>query len=126
MMRVVLAQYVVAVLAALIGALIFNVDAGLSALLGGLSYAFMSTLLMLFLIVGRKMKISVGAGVMAMLLGEFVKILSVIVLLLVVAQQYDALNWPAFLISLIAVVNSYFVLLFKKKLRIGPHGSREP
>lgn len=49
MMRVVLAQYVVAVLAALIGALIFNVDAGLSALLGGLSYAFMSTLLMLFL-----------------------------------------------------------------------------
>lgn len=114
MMRVVLAQYVVAVLAALIGALFFNVDAGLSALLGGLSYAFMSTLLMLFLIMGRKMKISVGAGVMAMLLGEFVKILSVILLLLAVAQQYDALNWPAFLISLIAVVNSYFVLLFKK------------
>lgn len=54
MMRVVLAQYVVAVLVALVGALFFNVDAGLSALLGGLSYAFMSTLLMLFLIMGRK------------------------------------------------------------------------
>lgn len=51
---------------------------------------------------------------MVMLLGEFVKILCVILLLMLAGQLYDELNWPAFLIALIAVVNSYFVLLFKK------------
>lgn len=114
MMRVVLAQYVIALLASLAGAVFFGFDAGLSALLGGLSYALMSTLLMVFLIVGRRLRFSVGAGVMAMLLGEFVKVLLVVLLLLTAAQLYAELNWPAFLFSLMAVVNSYFVLLFKK------------
>ena len=49
-----------------------------------------------------------------MLLGEFVKIMCVILLLLLASRLYGELNWPAFLIALIAVVNSYFVLLLKK------------
>ena len=114
MMRVVLAQYAIAVLAARLGALFFGEHAGWSALLGGLPYALMTTILAAILLARRQLHLSASAGVMVMLLGEFVKIMCVILLLLLASRLYGELNWPAFLIALIAVVNSYFVLLLKK------------
>lgn len=47
--------------------------------------------------------------------GAFVKVLCVILLLFITAQLYANLNWPALIISLMAVANSYFILLFKKR-----------
>lgn len=114
MMRVVLAQHAVALISTLVGVLFFGSSAGLSAFLGGFPYALMTLLLIGFLLMGRALNFSASTCVMVMLLGEFVKILCVILLLMLAGQLYDELNWPAFLIALIAVVNSYFVLLFKK------------
>ena len=104
MMRVVLAQYVVTLIAALFCTAVFGTDPGLSAFLGGFYYAAATTLHALILLGVKKLGCGVGANVVTLLFGEFVK-----------AQLYANLNWPALIISLMAVANSYFILLFKKR-----------
>ena len=108
MMRVVLAQYVVTLIAALFCTAVFGTDPGLSAFLGGFYYAAATTLHALILLGVKKLGCGVGANVVTLLFGEFVKVLCVILL-------YANLNWPALIISLMAVANSYFILLFKKR-----------
>ena len=115
MMRVVLAQYVVTLIAALFCTAVFGKDPGLSALLGGFFYAAATTLHALILKGVKKLGFGVGANVVTLLLGEFVKVLCVILLLFITAQYYAGLNWPALIFSLMAVANSNFVLLFKKR-----------
>lgn len=114
MMRVVLAQYVVTLIAALFCTAVFGTDPGLSAFLGGFYYAAATTLHALILLGVKKLG-GVGANVVTLLFGEFVKVLCVILLLFITAQLYANLNWPALIISLMAVANSYFILLFKKR-----------
>ena len=63
----------------------------------------------------KKLGCGVGANVVTLLFGEFVKVLCVILLLVITAQLYANQNWPALIISLMAVANSYFILLFKKR-----------
>lgn len=115
MMRVVLAQYVVTLIAALFCTAVFGTDPGLSAFLGGFYYAAATTLHTLILLGVKKLGCGVGANVVTLLFGEFVKVLCVILLLFITAQLYANLNWPALIISLMAVANSYFILLFKKR-----------
>lgn len=115
MMRVVLAQYVVTLIAALFCTAVFGTDPGLSAFLGGFYYAAATTLHALILLGVKKLGCGVGANVVTLLFGEFVKVLCVILLLFITAQLYANLNWPALIISLMAVANSYFILLFKKR-----------
>lgn len=114
MMRVVLAQYVVTLITALACAVLFGKAHGVSALLGGLSYAVMTTLLWLALMGVNRLRLGSVTSAMTMLLGEFVKVLCVILLLLLIAQLYADLNWPALIFSLMAAANSCFVVLFKK------------
>ncbi|MDO5530443.1 ATP synthase subunit I [Sutterella sp.] len=115
MMRVVLAQYAITLVAALLGFVLLGKNAGLSALLGGLCYAVATTLLVITLIALRGLRLSPTIGALTTLLGEFVKVLFVILLMLLTARLFHELNWLVYLISLIAVMNGYFVLLFKKK-----------
>ena len=78
MMRVVLAQYVVTLIAALFCTAVFGTDPGLSAFLGGFYYAAATTLHALILLGVKKLGCGVGANVVTLLFGEFVKVLCVI------------------------------------------------
>ena len=114
MMRVALTQYALIAVVAALFAVFAGQNAAVSALLGGLSYAVPTTLFVLLLRLVRQLISHVSINAMAVLLGEFVKILVALLLMLLSARICENLNWPAFLVSLIAVVNSYFVMLFKK------------
>ena len=63
MMRVVLAQYVVTLIAALFCTAVFGTDPGLSAFLGGFYYAAATTLHALILLGVKKLGCGVGANV---------------------------------------------------------------
>ena len=71
MMRVVLAQYVVTLIAALFCTAVFGTDPGLSAFLGGFYYAAATTLHALILLGVKKLGCGVGANVVTLLFGEF-------------------------------------------------------
>ncbi len=115
MMRVALAQYVVAFALTALSAVFMGRTGAASALMGGLGYAIPTTAYIGLLVLMRFVAKSVTIKATLLLFGEFVKILFVVLLLLLGVEIFgDSLNWPAFLISLIAVANSYFVLLFKK------------
>ena len=101
--RVSLTQYVVVLVVTLGFVCFVGQDAGVSALLGGLGYALPSSALALSLTLPKMI-----------FFGEFMKILSVILLWVLTVRYYETLHWPAFIFGVIAVVNSYFVILFKK------------
>ena len=56
----------------------------------------------------------VQPSAVAVLGGEFVKILVVVLLLGLMVGYYENLHWPAFIFTIIAVANSYFIVLFKR------------
>lgn len=113
MMRVALAQYAIVVGVAALCGLISGQTALISALLGGLSYAVPTSVYVGLLALLRRVTKQAGVNAFAVLIGEFVKIFVALLMMLLSAEFYH-LNWPAFLFSLIAVVNGYFVMLFKK------------
>lgn len=114
MMRVALTQYALVAVVAALFAVFAGQDAAVSALLGGLSYALPTTMYALLIKQVRRTIKQSTINAMAVLLGEFLKILAVLLLMLIIARVCENLNWPAFLVSLIAVLNGYFVMLFKK------------
>ena len=114
MMRVALAQYALVSVVAALFALFADGDAAISALLGGLSYALPTTLYAVSIEFMCRHIRHATLNAMAVLVGEFVKILVALLLMLLSVLIFENINWPAFLVSLIAVVNSYFVVLFKK------------
>ena len=112
MTRVTLAQYVIVIAVAALFALFAGRDAALTALLAGLAYAVPTTLLAL---ASRLALRKLGAGSPAALLaGEFIKIFLVIALFALIIKFFDNLCWPAFIVAMIAVMNSYFIVLFKR------------
>ena len=88
MMRISLAQYVIVFLVTVVSAFFVGQDAAYTALMAGLAYAVLG--------------------------GEFVKILVVVLLLGLMVGYYENLHWPAFIFTIIAVANSYFIVLFKR------------
>lgn len=112
--RVSLTQYVVVLVVTLGFVCFVGQDAGVSALLGGLSYALPSSALALSLTLPKMIKRDYKSSAYRIFFGEFMKILSVILLWVLTVRYYETLHWPAFIFGVIAVVNSYFVILFKK------------
>lgn len=88
-------------------------DAAYTALMAGLAYAVPTTLLALFLVL-PKFLTAYSPSAVAVLGGEFVKILVVVLLLGLMVGYYENLHWPAFIFTIIAVANSYFIVLFKR------------
>lgn len=113
MMRVSLAQYALVALVTVVCATVGGGDAALSALIAGLAYVVPSSLLVLCLVLPRRVK-SVKPRATAVLVGEFVKIFFVVALLGLAVKYYEQLNWPAVIFTIVAVANSYFIVLFKK------------
>lgn len=120
MVRIVMLQFCVAfiiailatIVAALIGGKSSGQAAGISALLGGLCYALPNALFALRLHASTK-KLG-GANPTTFFVGEFLKIVIIIAALAAVVNLYRDLHWLAFLVGFIAVLKSYFILLFKK------------
>ena len=113
MMRVSLAQYVIVFLVAAVFAFFVGQDAVCTSLMAGLAYAVPSTLLALYLAL-PKFVTAYRHGPYAVIAGEIVKILVVVTLLGLTIRDYENLHWPAFIFTIVAVANSYFIVLFKK------------
>ncbi|MFR6027929.1 MAG: ATP synthase subunit I [Sutterella wadsworthensis] len=112
MMRISLAQYVIVFLVTVVSAFFVGQDAAYTALMAGLAYAVPTTLLA-FLVL-QKFLSAYSTSAVAVLGGEFVKILVVVLLLGLMVGYYENLHWPAFIFTIIAVANSYFIVLFKR------------
>lgn len=113
MMRISLAQYVIVFLVTVVSAFFVGQDAAYTALMAGLAYAVPTTLLALFLVL-PKFLTAYSPSAVAVLGGEFVKILVVVLLLGLMVGYYENLHWPAFIFTIIAVANSYFIVLFNR------------
>lgn len=113
MMRISLAQYVIVFLVTVVSAFFVGRNAAYTALMAGLAYAVPTTLLALFLVL-PKFLTAYSLSAVAVLAGECVKILVVVLLLGLMVGYYENLHWPAFIITIIAVANSYFIVLFKR------------
>lgn len=108
MMRVSLAQIVLTFLVGALFAVFVGQEAGLSALIGGGAYAFPTALLALYLVLaGRRTPGPV-------LVGEFVKILAVLLILGLSVRYYENLHWPGLILGIVVVVNANFIVLFKR------------
>ena len=114
MARIVLLQLATAIIAALIAFLLFGIPAGLSALFGGLSCALPNAFFALRL--AMSVRKPGGASPATFFIGEFIKIGLTMLLMLAVVTWYRDLNWPAFIIAFVAVLKSYFILLFRYRL----------
>ena len=118
MARVVMLQFSVAFLIAIIAATITAlvggqpIAVGFSALAGGLCCAIPNALFAFSLYVGTKKP--KGANPTSFFVGEFLKIMTTIALLVMVVLLYHDIHWLAFLVSFILVLKSYFILLLKK------------
>ena len=111
MARIVLLQFIAALVVALIAAAAFGISSGVSALLGGLCCAIPNGLFALRLYVGT-LKPG-GANPMTFFIGEFVKIFLTIALMAAVVYWYRGVNWLAFVAAFALVLKSYFILLFR-------------
>jgi ATP synthase protein I len=112
MARVVALQFVAALIIALLAFLLGGLDAGVSALFGGLCCAIPNGLFAVRLYVGT-LKPG-GANPMTFFFGEFTKIILTIALMAAVVYLYHNVNWLAFLVAFILVLKSYFILLFRQ------------
>ncbi len=111
MARILVLQFCVAFMFALIVGLIGGQAIGISALLGGLCCLIPNALFALRLYVDTKKP--GGANPATFFVGEFVKILITIALLMVVVWLYRDLHWLALLGGFIVVLKSYLFLLFR-------------
>ena len=114
MMHTSLAQYVIVFVVTAIFAVFVGQDAAYTALMVGLAYAVPATLLVLYLALPKITTASYKIGAHAVLYGEFMKIVIVLILMGLIVTYYENLHWPAFITSIIAVANSYFIVLFKR------------
>jgi ATP synthase protein I len=111
MLRIVLIQLITTVVVALVAGGLGGVPAFWSALLGGLCCALPNGLFALRLHMSTRKP--GGANPMTFFIGEFIKIATTIALLGAVVWLYRDVNWLAFVLSFIAVLKSYIILLFK-------------
>jgi ATP synthase protein I len=111
MLRLVLLQLLITVLAAVVAGLLGGVHALISALLGGLCCVVPNGLLVLRLYSDARR--SAGINPMSLLIGEFIKIALTVALLGAVVWLYRDLNWLALIAAFIVVLKSYIILLFR-------------
>jgi ATP synthase protein I len=112
MFRIVLLQILTTAVVSLLSALIGGAPAAISALLGGAACFIPNGLFALKLAAAARRPQGTDAGVF--LIGEFVKVVSTIVLLALIVATYKDLVWLAMLVSIIAVLKSYVLALLIK------------
>jgi ATP synthase protein I len=106
MAKAVLLQTAVMGIVAAIAALIAGWNAGWSALLGGLACVVPNGIFAWQL--ARDVRRPGGATTHVFVIGEFTKLALTVLMLFVVARVDRELNWPAFIVGVIAVLKSYF------------------
>ena len=112
MFRIVLLQIITTAVVSLLSALIGGAPAAISALLGGAACFVPNGLFALKLVAASRRPHGTDAAVF--LIGEFVKVVSTIVLLMLIVATYKNLVWLAMLVSIIAVLKSYVLVLLIK------------
>ena len=110
MFRIVLLQFVAAIVTGVIAGLIGGIPALLSALLGGMCCVVPNGLFALRLFISARAQ---TATPMTFFFGEFIKIALTIALLGAVAWLYHDLNWLALIAGFIVALKSYIILLFR-------------
>ncbi|HZS81172.1 MAG TPA: ATP synthase subunit I [Herbaspirillum sp.] len=113
MLRIILLQLAVMVVAACIAGLLGSVSALLSVLLGGICCVVPNGLFALRLHTSTRRPD--GANTMTFFFGEFIKIAMTLALMGAVVRLYHDVNWFAFVLGFIAVLKSYLILLFKHR-----------
>jgi ATP synthase protein I len=109
MFRVVLLQILTTVIVSLVAGLLGGSHAAISALLGGAACFIPNGLFALKLAAAAKRP--QGTSPAVFLIGEFVKVVSTLVLLALIVAAYKNLVWLAMLVSIIAVLKSYVLAL---------------
>lgn len=113
MARIVLIQFFTTLIVALAAGLISGGHAAISALLGGAACLVPNGLFALRLTMASRRP--GGANPLTFFVGEFVKLVATVLLLVLIAKTYTNLNWLAMLVSIIAVLNSYVLALIVKE-----------
>jgi ATP synthase protein I len=113
MAQIVLLQLAATVIVALVAALIGGTQAAISGLLGGLCCAVPNALFAVRLYFSARKP--GGADPISFFIGEFVKIASTIALIGAVVWLYRDVHWLTFIVSIIVVLKSYFILLFRHR-----------
>lgn len=115
LVRVLIAQALVALVVVLLSGLVGGRCAALSALIGAGVYFVPNTLFALRLIAG--LLSGKNANVVSFFLGEILKLGAAMMLLALVVWKFnDWIVWPALLFGLIGVLKGYIVLLATNKL----------
>ena len=114
MMRISLAQYVIVFLVTVVSAFFRRAGCSLHGTDGGARLRGPDDAPRVDFWCCRKFLTAYSPSAVAVLGGEFVKILVVVLLLGLMVGYYENLHWPAFIFTIIAVANSYFIVLFKR------------
>ena len=108
MAKTVLWQFLMTLFVAGVVAIWGGIDAALSAALGGLACIVPNALFAMRLHIANQRP--GGATVQGIFVGEFVKVATIVALLVVIAQNYRGLNWLAFILGVIVALKSYFLM----------------
>ena len=108
-------QAAMTLIVATIALVVGGVHAALSACIGGLACFVPNALFGLRLYFESRRP--GGATVLGFFIGEFAKLAATIVILFVAARVYRDLDWLALIVSLIAVLNSYFLTFIFRRYR---------
>jgi ATP synthase protein I len=111
MLRVVLLQVLMTVIAGVTAGLIGGKHALISALLGGLCCVVPNGLFALRLFIGARKPGAINP--MTFFIGEFIKIALTVALLGMIVWLYRDLNWLALIAAFIVALKSYIILLFR-------------
>ncbi|MCL2021392.1 MAG: ATP synthase subunit I [Betaproteobacteria bacterium] len=111
MLNVIKWQFVAALVAICIGALMAGVEGALSAALAAFATITPSCWFAVRLtMLARQGKVSP----ITFLLGEFIKVAATIALLVVVTRLWSGIHWPALLLAVIIVLQASFLAFLKK------------
>ncbi len=111
--RVLLWQFGIAIIIALIAVLIGGRPSGISSFLAGLSCVVPNVIFFVGLFLAQKIFRKIIPATFFVM--EFVKIAISIVLMFLVFWLYQDVKWVAFIVSYILVLKSYIFLLSKSK-----------
>ncbi len=111
--RVLITQYVLVLILCAGSAFFVGSDGAWTALFTGLAYALPTSLLAIFLMPKTSI-VRDRLGSSAILIGEFVKVLMIVIGLVLIVNYYENLRWSVFILTLITLANSYLLVLFKR------------
>lgn len=111
--RAFVAQVVIILLLSVCSAFFVGWDGVWTVVLTGAAYVVPTALVAVFILL-KDNPLRRRLGPYAVLVGECVKILMVLIAMILIVGYYENLRWLWFIITLVAVANSYFIVLFKR------------